>query len=79
MGKASRRKRERRRLFEIDLPPIITFEVEPGVKSERVFSIAEGELIMAAAAERRVVALLKRRDFAGVDALLTELRRKAGA
>lgn len=71
MGKVSRRKRVRR---EFELAPIVTFEIEPGIKSERVFSFAEASLIMAAGAELRVVDLLKRHDFAAVDSLLCELR-----
>lgn len=79
MGKASRRKRERRRPFEIELPRFVSVQIARGVKSERVFSVPEWELIEGAAAQDCVVALLKNHDFAAVDALLNELRFKAGA
>lgn len=79
MGKASRRKRERRRITGgYDLPAIVTFELGPGVKSERVFSLDEGALISDAGLEHRVVDLLRARDFAAVDSLLAALRRAKG-
>jgi hypothetical protein len=72
MGKASRRKRARRPDSSVE----VTVAVVPdGVTEvERSFSGADWRLIERARAQHRVRELLAHFDFAGVDALLAELR-----